>query len=111
MFTMGDIKITVVVAMWNGGHLTDSVIKQLNEQSYDSFDLVVVDDGSDNPYTIPSFDKGSSWLIRHPENLGTSNAWNSGITKAIDLGADYVCVLSNDVQISMNLIEVMETGS
>jgi glycosyltransferase involved in cell wall biosynthesis len=99
-----DIKIAVVVAMFNGGHLTNRTINLLNDQKCPSFDLVVVDDGSDDPYVIPEFRKGSSVLIRHPINLGCSNAWNTGISKALDFGCDYVCVLGNDLQFDSDLI-------
>jgi len=105
---MNNDKISIVVAMWNGNHLTDRMINQLNDQNLpDDFDasLIVVDDGSDVPYEIGHFKWGSSEVLSHDTNLGCSNAWNTGIQRAIlDLKSDFVIVICNDIIIDTNCI-------
>jgi len=99
------LRLSFVVPMWNRQDCTDHMIEQLNNQSLDTFDLVVVDDGSDIAYSEPLFNKGNVSLIKHSTNLGVSSAWNSGTIAAICSGADLVCIINNDIKIDNNLAE------
>ena len=100
-------KITIILPMWNQSKYTDRMIAQLNEQSLNEFSLIVVDDGSNIPYSMPSFIKGDYELVHHPKNLGVSNAWNTGTLAAFNLfqNPDCICVINNDIEISKNLLE------
>jgi glycosyltransferase involved in cell wall biosynthesis len=98
------MNISVVVPMFGREDLTDRMVGYLNKQSLDSFDLIVVDDGSETPYVLPEFTKGSSILIRHQTNRGVSCAWNSGALCGM-LISDLICITNNDIEISDNLLE------
>jgi GT2 family glycosyltransferase len=107
-------KVVLGIPMWNRADLTDSMIHDLNQQTAKAFDVVIVDDGSDVPYVLPEFSKGDIRMVRHPDNLGCSCAINSAVAACIDMGADVVCIMNNDIKIDSGLVEVLiqyhETG-
>jgi len=89
-------KVTVIIPNYNGAHFMASCLEKLKAQTYKAFDVLVVDNGSED---------GSLDLMRdqYPEipvialkkNTGFSGAVNIGIRKA---KTPYVILLNNDTE-------------
>lgn len=82
---MSDIKISVVVAVYNIEEYIEACIKSVAEQSFDSFEVILVDDGSlDSSGEICEVyaEKYENVSVYHKENGGLSDARNFGLSKA-----------------------------
>lgn len=107
-------KVFIVILNFNSYEDTIQCVNSLKKVQYDNFEVVIVDNASkDNSYErliseIPDYS-----IIRSEKNLGYANGNNIGIKYALDNGADYVCILNNDVEVEQNflskLVEVMES--
>ena len=94
-------KVTIIIPNYNGLSFLEPCLKALAVQTTKEFDLLVVDNGSD--------DGSASWLKEHkipgiflPENLGFSGAVNAGIRKA---KTPYVILLNNDTEAEPAYVE------
>lgn len=89
-----DITTTVIIPNYNGLKFLDECIRSLDAQTYRSFKILVVDNGST--------DGSVEWLKEHgietiflEENTGFSGAVNTGIRAA---DTPYVILLNNDTR-------------
>ena len=76
-------RITVVIPCYNGGAFLPGALESLCRQTFRDFEVVVVDDGSDDPATLAvlaTLDEGVR-LLRQ-ENRGLAAARNAGIAAA-----------------------------
>jgi glycosyltransferase involved in cell wall biosynthesis/GT2 family glycosyltransferase len=77
-------EVSVVIPCYNQGGLLEGAIRSVFEQTFSSWEIVVVDDGSDDTATRAVLD-GLSWprtrLIRQA-NLGLPSARNTGMQMA-----------------------------
>ena len=87
-------RVTVIIPNYNGLHFMEPCFAALEKQSYRDFDLLVVDNGSE--------DGSGEWLREHGiptlflgENTGFSGAVNAGIRAA---KTPYVILLNNDTE-------------
>lgn len=81
--------VSVVVPLYNGGPYIESALKSILAQSYDQFEIVVVDDGSSDDGSakvtdLSERDPGRIRLIHHPDrgNHGIAASRNLGIRNA-----------------------------
>lgn len=74
-------EVSVVIPTYNRAHLISRAIQSVLDQTYQDFEIIVVDDGSiDNTEEIiKSFKDDRVIYIRHRENKGPSAARNTGI--------------------------------
>lgn len=77
-------KVSVVIPTYNRARLLKRAIQSVLEQTYQDFEIIVVDDGStDNTEEIVrSFGDGRVRYIRYKENKGEAAARNTGIKAA-----------------------------
>jgi len=77
-------KVSVIIPTYNRAHLLPRAIQTVLNQTYQDFELIVVDDGStDNTEEIvKSFNDPCIRYIRHEENKGAAAARNTGIKAA-----------------------------
>ena len=75
---------SVVIVNYNYGRYLEQAIRSILEQSYKSFELIVIDGGSkDNSLeVIEKYSKQISWWISEKDK-GQSDALNKGFSKAI----------------------------
>jgi glycosyltransferase involved in cell wall biosynthesis len=88
--------ISVVVPCYNGGRFLDGFMTSIAKQTFQNFEIIIVDDGSNEPASIAKFaelEKAGSARIIHQENRGMSGARNTGIRAA---RADLILVLDCD---------------
>lgn len=90
------MKYSVIIPLYNKGPYIEKTIKSVLAQTFNEFELIVVDDGSnDNSFDIASVvlqDCDNCRLIKQ-ENAGASAARNNGA--AVSNG-DYLCFLDAD---------------
>lgn len=79
------VVLSVIVPIYNGELYLDSLIKMICQQGFESFELILVDDGStDGTYEkCKQYMQKYEWIqVIHTENQGVSHARNTGIEAA-----------------------------
>ncbi len=98
-------KFSIIVATYNRAHLLPRAINSVLDQSYQNFEIIVVDDGStDNTKEVIKSFKQDKRIIyyQYEENRGLSAVWN----KALDLASgDYVVFLDDDDELLLDALE------
>ena len=87
--------ISVIVTTYNRANFIERAIKSILNQSYQDFEIIIVDDGStDNTEEIiKGYEDRRINYIRHKKNRGTSAARNIGIKRA---SGEYIAFLDSD---------------
>src|SRR5262245_33185117 len=76
-------EISVVVPCYNGGRFLDRLLGSLASQTFRSFEIVVVDDGSTDPDTHARLARlGGDVRVVCQSNRGLPGARNTGFRKA-----------------------------
>jgi GT2 family glycosyltransferase len=89
--------VCIIVLNWNGGEDTFRCIKSLQNQTYDDFSIMVVDNGStDGSVAALRSMKDQITLIESPENLGYTGGNNLAIRAALKSDFGYVWLFNND---------------
>jgi glycosyltransferase involved in cell wall biosynthesis len=99
--------ISVVVPTHNRHLLLREAIASLETQNYTSWELIVVDDGSDPPVVLDervSPDSNRVRLLRNHQARGPSGARNAGIEAA---SGDLVTFLDDDDLLACNALELI----
>ena len=102
-----NIKFSVIVPTYGVGEYIGDALGCLMMQSYDNFEVIIVDDCSpDNSGDIARGFMNRDdrfFYIRHEKNMGVSAARNTGIQKAT---GDYILFLDPDDLYERNLLRV-----
>jgi glycosyltransferase involved in cell wall biosynthesis len=87
-------KVSVIVPLYQNGRYVEQAIRSVLDQTYQDFEIIVVDDGSrdDGPARVQAFGDPRISLISQP-NGGISRARNTGFKAA---RGDYVALLDSD---------------
>jgi GT2 family glycosyltransferase len=100
--------VAVVVLSWNGREDTLGCLRSLERVEHQPLTVIVVDNGSTDGTSeavraaFPDIE-----LIRVDENIGFSEGNNVGMRRALELGADYVLVLNNDVEVDPRFVSAL----
>jgi GT2 family glycosyltransferase len=74
------MKVSYIIPHKNRHGILTTHLKLLNQQSYENFEVIVVDDGSDTPYEYPEDNLRYKLVIRQiPESKGANHARNHGV--------------------------------
>ena len=78
------LSVSVVIPSFNRPQLTLRAVKSVLAQTWNDFEIIVIDDGSrsDQIFPIEVIDDDRVRLIRHPINLGVSAARNTGVNES-----------------------------
>lgn len=88
-------RLTVVIPTWNHSDLLGECLSSLRGQSFQDFDVLVVDDGSsDNIAGLVASDFPEVRVLRLPENKGFAAAVNAGLR---EVQTELVFLLNNDM--------------
>jgi GT2 family glycosyltransferase len=95
--------VSVIIPSWNGKHHLETCLPSLAGQTYRSFELIVVDNGSTEG-TVTWL--GHSWpaarIVALPENRGFTVAVNVGIQAA---RGELIALLNNDTEVERDWLE------
>lgn len=99
------MKLTVVILNWNGKNDTIGCLDSLQKSENSSFDIVVVDNGSeDNSAAAISKRFPDVKILETGQNLGYAGGNNIGIEYASRLGSDLILLLNNDTIVDRHFI-------
>lgn len=97
--------ISIVMPVYNASAFLESSLHNLQKQSYENIEIVIVNDGStDSSEEIIKkvTDEDSRFKYFKTENLGVSHARNYGLSK---ITGDYVCFVDSDDVVDKNMIK------
>ena len=88
-------KISVVIPVYNRAHLIGDTIESVLEQTYDNFEILVVDDGStdDTDSVVKSYGDSVRYIYQENMGMGGAHARNTGIDAAT---GDFIAFLDSD---------------
>lgn len=91
----GDPSISVILPTYNRADLVSRAIESVLDQTFEDFELIVVDDGStdETKQVVDRIDDPRIEYIRHEENQGGAAARNTGIEAAT---GEYLAFLDDD---------------
>lgn len=105
-----DRKVSVVMPAWNRASLVANSVRSVQAQTFENWELIVVDDGSDDatPAVIEALAAGDNRIrIIRLEHNGVSAARNAGILAA---DGDFVAFLDSDNTWPSTYLELMMRG-
>ena len=95
--------ISIIVGMYNCEHTINKTIKSILNQSFNDFELLLIDDGSiDNTLEIIKTFDDSRIKIFEQNNKGISNVRNKGIGLA---QGEYICFVDSDDYIEIDYLK------
>jgi glycosyltransferase involved in cell wall biosynthesis len=100
--------ISVSIATYNRAHLLPRAINSVLNQTYQNFELIIIDDGSTDQTkeVIKSFTDERIIYFRHEKNMGYLTARNTGWNIA---KGHYNCQLGDDDELLPNALESIVT--
>jgi GT2 family glycosyltransferase len=101
-------KVASIVVNWQQPKLTEKTVESLKNQSYPN-SIIVVDNGSkDNSFQYLEKELPRDViLIKSDINRGFGGGCNIGITKALELEADYIWLVNNDAVADKECLSLM----
>lgn len=108
---MDKIKVSVIVPVFNSSQYIGATLDSIINQDFDSFEIIVIDDGSDdNSLDIVNGKLSTSNIhntVIHQENQGVSSARNKGIEAS---NGDYLVFVDADDYITPNHLSELYNG-
>lgn len=96
--------VSIIIPCFNYGRFLQEALDSIDKQTYKNYEIIIVDDGSNDPFTILLLDqltKTKKYKIYRIINGGPSKARNYGIDKA---SGDIILPLDADDKIHPNYI-------
>ncbi len=96
--------VSVIMPCYNDGKYIEQAVASLRAQTYQQNELIVVDDGSDDPHTIQTLHDLSFPRLKkiHMQHMGPAYARNKGIAAA---QGSYILPLDADDRIEPTYVE------
>ena len=101
-------KVVIVIVNWERPGDTIRCIQSVKESDYSNSEIMLVDNGSKDESVNEirsSYDQ--LHVIELPQNLGFTGGYNTGIKKALEIGAKFVFLLNNDTIVEKNTISLL----
>lgn len=109
-----DVRVAVVIVNWNGKDDTLKSVQSLLKQTYQSFQIVIVDNASSDRSldSLRPLEKNHSnvTLLKNSKNKGFAGGVNTGIRYAIKNHYDYVALFNNDAVAQESWLEELVTS-
>ncbi len=104
--------ISVIIPVFNRHQYADRAVQSVIDQTYEDWELFIIDDNSDTPYQLPkccSLAKQKIAILRNDKNLGPGLSRQKGLDLAL---GEFVCFLDSDDYWKTNfLFESIKTHS
>lgn len=103
-------RVAIIVLNWNGIKDTLDCLCSLQNQSYNKFTIVVVDNGStDNSHELLSKYQSKHTenveVVYNPHNFGFAGGVNTGIEWALNEDFEYIALFNNDATADKDWLE------
>ena len=98
------VKVSVIIPCYNQGRYIDEAVDSVLEQSFDDFEIIIVNDGSTDEETnriLDDYSREKTRIIR-TDNQGLAAARNNGISEA---RGEYILPLDADDRIAGTYLE------
>ncbi|MDX9703215.1 MAG: glycosyltransferase family 2 protein [Candidatus Auribacterota bacterium] len=97
--------VSVIIPNWNGEEYIIPCLRSVFASTFDSFEVVVVDNGStDDSVFIIEEKYPEVKIIRFDQNTGFAVACNAGIRES---GGEYIFLLNNDIELEPDCISYL----
>jgi glycosyltransferase involved in cell wall biosynthesis len=98
-------KVSVIIPCYNQGIFIEEAIESVLAQSYQDFEIIVINDGSNDPVTIDILNglQKSKTAVYHTANAGVSAARNYGIKQC---SGTFILPLDADDRIDNRMLEI-----
>ena len=98
-------KISIIIPNYNGATFLKTCLDSLQKQSFQDFELIVVDNGSrDDSITLTKKMLPSATIFQYDKNTGFSKAVNRGISLA---RGKYIFLLNNDTELDQHCLKYL----
>ena len=97
-------KVSVIIPCYNQGHYLDKAVDSILNQTFQDFEIIVINDGSTDESTIEKlrhYDRPKT-TVMHTSNQGLPNARNNGIRNT---DSDYLLPLDADDYMGTTFLE------
>lgn len=97
--------VSVIIPSWNGEKLLKTCLSSLKKQSFNNFEVIMVDNGSTDgsvDYIRKYFPEVK--IIQLKKNFGFARAVNEGIRKSV---GKYIFLLNNDTEINKDCLKFL----
>jgi GT2 family glycosyltransferase len=95
------VKFSAVIVTYDSWPHTLRCVESLYATGYQSFEVLVVDNGREEPPVLPD----SVRVIRNPDNVGFARACNQGVSGS---RGDYVVLINPDALVERDFFEALE---
>lgn len=100
--------VVAIVLNWNRRAETLACIESVLASDWPALTALVVDNGSDEEIVTPLAEKLREVIVvRNETNRGFAGGMNTGIQRALELGADYVLLLNNDTTVDPAMVGLL----
>ncbi|MDP4089618.1 MAG: glycosyltransferase family 2 protein [Bacillota bacterium] len=100
--------VYIIILNFNSFDETLRCIDSVRDVEYENYKVVVIDNNSqDGSVDILKKRAGDFILIENSDNLGYARGNNVGIQYGISNGAEYICVLNNDVEVKKDFLNII----
>ena len=100
------VKITIILPAYNQGRYVDEAVESLKRQTYQDFEIVLLDDGSNDGVTPQKLDRLRYDKIKskhlYKKNVGASTRYNPFLREA---RGEYVMILCGDDTLEPTFLE------
>ena len=103
-----DYKLSILLPVYNGENFLNQCIESMLNQTYDNFELLIIDDGSiDNSKNIiNNYNDSRITFIENKKNIGLTDTLNKGLRQA---KGDYIARIDqDDIALENRLLEQMD---
>lgn len=98
--------VGIVIVNYNGAAYQNDCIRTLYEQTYQKFEIIVVDSASsDDSIKLLKKEYPKVYILEQSTNVGVAAGNNIGIKYSKKLGMDYTLLLNNDVELHKNVLK------
>lgn len=97
--------VSVVIPCYNHGHFVDDAVDSLLKQTWQDFEIIIVNDGSTDPETnnfLAAYQRPKTRILNLERNVGLPAARNAGIREA---RGRYICCLDADDKLQETYLE------
>ena len=98
---MNNILLSIIIPTYNRPQFLPRAVNSALQQTVEEVEVIVVDDGSDEPVTLPEHSQLK--VIRLSQNSGNAVARNVGLKAA---KGQYVTYLDDDDQLLVIIVEL-----